>query len=113
MAFQDALSHTPSSVRIRLHQLDMNVCKVIFLREEDIVLLFLVTVCLLVGVTNLLLFQAGRDLNSLQEANAKPDVLRASMVLERQGKVAFVLVLPSDDGVSLALEVVLARNEPA
>jgi hypothetical protein len=37
----------------------MNVGKVIFLREEDIVLLFLVTVCLLVGVTNLLLFQAG------------------------------------------------------
>ena len=113
VSFQDALGNASPRVRVRLDQLNVDVGQIILFGERDIVRLLLFTVCLLVGVADLLLFKARRDLDTLQEANAEPDILRASMILEREGEIALVLILPGYDGVPLALEVILARNEPA
>jgi len=54
-----------------------------------------------------LLFNTSTNLNTLEETDTKPGALRTSVVLERQGIVMLVSVLPSYDSVALSLEVLV------
>lgn len=87
--------------------------EVLCLREGDFLLLLLVGVLLLVVTAIGLFFETRGYLDAFEEANAEPDILGAPMLLERQSQVTAILVLPRNNGVTLPLEITLARNETA